>query len=183
VDDPGLPRNRIVLEQELRGLKLIGVPTVLCVTGDGRGYDVRPDVTQTFDLDGPRLVALAASVGMAAAVPETPTAPPVESRPLRLVHKQRAGAGVAVLNHVSSPATIQRFMAQARAHGLSIPVLGSVAVYTDAVSAAVLQGLPGMDLDGNLVAQVLDATDPLEVGIELAVREARALLSINGIEE
>ena len=58
-------RNRVVLEQELRGLKLIGVQTVFCVTGDGRGYDVRPDVTQTFDLDGPRLVALAASLGMA----------------------------------------------------------------------------------------------------------------------
>ena len=84
-----------MLEQELRALKLIEVPIVLCVTGDGRGYDVRPDVTQTFDLDGLRLVALAASVGIASAAPETPTAPPVEARPFRLVQKQRAGAGVA----------------------------------------------------------------------------------------
>ena len=37
----------------------------------------RPDVTQTFDLDGPRLVALARRCGRVAAVPETPTAPPV----------------------------------------------------------------------------------------------------------
>ncbi len=35
----------------------------LYVTGDARSYDVRPDVTQVFDLDGPRLAALAASVG------------------------------------------------------------------------------------------------------------------------
>ena len=33
--------------------------------------DVRPDVTQVFDLDGPRLAALAASVGIPAAVPES----------------------------------------------------------------------------------------------------------------
>jgi 5,10-methylenetetrahydrofolate reductase len=33
-------RNRIALEQELRGLDFVGVRTVLCVTGDGRGYDV-----------------------------------------------------------------------------------------------------------------------------------------------
>src|SRR6185369_12445480 len=32
-------RNRIVLEQELHGLREIGPATVLCVTGDGRAYD------------------------------------------------------------------------------------------------------------------------------------------------
>ncbi|HEU4545017.1 MAG TPA: hypothetical protein VFR88_01875, partial [Microlunatus sp.] len=48
-------RNRIVLEQELRALALDGLATVLCVTGDGRAFDVRPDVTQAFDLDGTRL--------------------------------------------------------------------------------------------------------------------------------
>ena len=73
-------RNRVVLEQGLRGLRFTGAKTVFCVTGDSRGYDVRADVTQTFDLDGPRLVALAASLDMVAAVPETPTAPPTHIR-------------------------------------------------------------------------------------------------------
>ena len=62
-------RNRIVLEEELSGLRHLGVDAVLCVTGDARAYDVRPDVTQVFDLDGPRLAALAASIGISAAVP------------------------------------------------------------------------------------------------------------------
>ncbi|MCV7058784.1 methylenetetrahydrofolate reductase [Mycolicibacterium gilvum] len=174
-------RNRVVLEQELRGLSLLGVQTVLCVTGDGRAYDVRPDVTQTFDLDGPRLVELAASLGMVAAVPETPTAPPVARRPLRLVQKQHAGAGIAVLNHVSSPSTVAEFMAAARAAGLVIPVLAAVAVFTDDVSAAVLQGLPGLALDPAVVDRVLAAPDPVEAGIEAAVAEARALLAIDGV--
>jgi 5,10-methylenetetrahydrofolate reductase len=175
-------RNRIVLEQELRGLALLGVRTVLCVTGDGRAYDVRPDVTQTFDLDGPRLVALAAGLGMTAAVPETPTAPPVAGRPLRLVQKQRAGASIAVLNHVSSPQQVADFMAAARAAGLTIPVLGAVAVFTDETSAAVLQGLPGLALDRAVVAGVLGARDPVEAGIAAAVAEARALLAIDGVD-
>ncbi|MGQ9408504.1 methylenetetrahydrofolate reductase [Mycolicibacterium gilvum] len=174
-------RNRVVLEQELRGLSLLGVQTVLCVTGDGRAYDVRPDVTQTFDLDGPRLVELAASLAMVAAVPETPTAPPVARRPLRLVQKQHAGAGIAVLNHVSSPSTVAEFMAAARAAGLVIPVLAAVAVFTDDVSAAVLQGLPGLALDRAVVDRVLAAPDPVEAGIEAAVAEARALLAIDGV--
>jgi methylenetetrahydrofolate reductase (NADPH) len=174
-------RNRIVLEQELRGLHSIGVGTVFCVTGDGRGYDVRPDVTQTFDLDGPRLVALAASAGMIAAVPETPTAPPVSARPVRLLEKQRAGASLAVLNHVPRPERIGDFMATARAVGLTIPVLAAVAVFTDSVSAAVLQGLPGLELDPAVTETVLGAADPVAAGIAAAVDEARALLSIDGV--
>ncbi|WP_406817693.1 methylenetetrahydrofolate reductase C-terminal domain-containing protein [Mycobacterium sp. M23085] len=175
-------RNRVVLEQELRGLRSIDVDTVLCVTGDGRGYDVRPDVTQTFDLDGPRLVSLAASVGMAAAVPETPTAPPVHRRPARLVEKQRAGASLAVLNHVPSPDMVAGFVKTARSVGLTIPVIAAVAVFTDSTSAAVLEGLPGLELDPVVKQQVLTAPDPVTAGIAAAVREARALLAIEGVE-
>ena len=175
-------RNRIVLEQELRGLRFTGATTVFCVTGDGRGYDVRPDVTQTFDLDGPRLVALAASLDMVAAVPETPTAPPTHARAGRLVEKQRAGASLAVLNHVSSASALSAFMNDALAAGLHIPVLAAVAVFTDVVSAAVLQGLPGLELEAELVDEVVNAPDPIEAGIEAAVAEARELLAINGID-
>jgi 5,10-methylenetetrahydrofolate reductase len=175
-------RNRIVLEQELRGLKLIGVQTVFCVTGDGRGYDVRPDVTQTFDLDGPRLVALATELGITAAVPETPTAPPLAARPARLVQKQRAGARIAVLNHVPSPAAVEAYVTAAQSVGLTIPVLAAVAVFTDLMSAAVLQGLPGLELDPAIVDGVLTAADPVEAGIAAAVAEARALLAIDGVE-
>ena len=171
-----------MLEQELRGLAFpLGVRTVFCVTGDGRGYDVRPDVTQTFDLDGPRLVELSASLGMIAAVPETPTAPPIHARPVRLVQKQRAGASVAVLNHVTRPASVGRFVEAARAAGLTMPVLAAVAVFTDALSAAVLQGLPGLQLDPDVVGQVLGSNNPIEAGIDAAVAEAQTLLRIDGV--
>ena len=175
-------RNRIVLEQELRGLHFNGATTVFCVTGDGRGYDVRADVTQTFDLDGPRLVALAASLDMIASVPETPTAPPVHARAARLVEKQRAGASLAVLNHVSSASALSAFIDDARSAGLRIPVVAAVVVFTDYVSAAVLQGLPGLDLDPAVVDSVVNAADPVEAGIAAAVAEARELLQIEGID-
>jgi 5,10-methylenetetrahydrofolate reductase len=175
-------RNRVVLEQELRGLLSIGVDTVLCVTGDGRGYDVRPDVTQTFDLDGVRLVSLAASVGVIPAATETPTAPPVHARPGRLVEKQRAGASLAVLNHVPFPDMVAQFMKTAQSAGLSIPVIAAVAVFTDSVSAAVLQGLPGLELGEAVTEEVLNSADPVAAGIAAAVTEARALLAIEGVE-
>jgi methylenetetrahydrofolate reductase (NADPH) len=173
-------RNRIVLEQELNGLRHLDVDAVLCVTGDARGYDVRPDVTQVFDLDGPRLAALAAGAGLTAAVPETPAAHPRALRPARLVQKQRAGAAVAVLNHASA-ATVSAFMAGAAAAGVTIPVIAGVAVFTDEPSAAVLSALPGLELDPAAVTAVLAATDPVEAGITAAAREAAALLALPGI--
>src|SRR6202000_1904832 len=91
--------NVVVLNQDLIGLRHLDVDAVLCVTGDARAYDVRPDVTQVFDLDGPRLAALAASIGISAAAPKPPPAPPRHLRAARLAQKQRAGAAVAVLNH------------------------------------------------------------------------------------
>jgi methylenetetrahydrofolate reductase (NADPH) len=175
-------RNRLVLEQDLRGLHHLGIRTVLCVTGDGRAYDVLPGVSQVFDLDGTRLAALAASVGMAPGVVETPTASPRWLRPARLVEKQRAGASVGVLNHVGAVSDVADFMCVARRHGLVIPVIASVAVFTDAASAAVLQALPGLDLDPDAVAAVTGARDPVTAGIDSAVAEAAALLAIDGID-
>ena len=173
-------RNRIVLEQELNGLRHLDVDAVLCVTGDARAYDVRPDVTQVFDLDGPRLAALAAAAGLAAAVPETPAAPPRDLRPARLAQKQRAGAAVAVLNHAAL-GTVTAFMAGAARAGVTVPVIAGVAVFTDEPSAAVLSALPGLELEPAAVRAVLGAPDPVEAGIAAAARGAAALLALPGV--
>ena len=160
-------RNRVVLEQELAGLAAVGVDGVLCVTGDGRGASVRPGVTQVFDLDGIRLTALAAGMGLPVAVPESPEAPPGRHlRPARVAQKQRAGAQVCVLNHVSGPARVAAFVAAARAAGATLPFVAGVAVYTDEPSARVLQRFPGLHLDDAVVERVLAAPDPREAGID-----------------
>src|SRR4051812_49401609 len=173
--------NRVVLEQELAGLAALGVDGVLCVTGDGRGVSVRPGVSQVFDLDGVRLAALAAALGLPVAVPESPEAPPVDLRPARVAEKQRAGAHLCVLNHVSSPARVAAFVAAARAAGATLPFVAGVAVYTDERSARVLQRFPGLHLDGAVVERVLASPDPREAGIAAAVAEARALLAVPGV--
>ncbi len=174
-------RNRVVLEQELMGLAALGVEGVLCVTGDVRAPGVRGDVTQVFDLDGTRLAALAAAVGLVASVPEAPEAPPTALRAARVAQKQRAGARLCVLNHVSTPRAVDRFVTAARRAGVTLPFVAGVAVYTDERSARVLQAFPGLHLDGAVVDGVLRAADPVAAGIAAAVAEARALLAIPGV--
>ena len=174
-------RNRVVLEQELAGLAAVGVDGVLCVTGDARGPGVRAGASQVFDLDGTRLAALAADTGLAVAVPESPEAPPMELRPARVAAKQRAGAQLCVLNHVSSPARVAAFVAGARSAGATLPFVAGVAVYTDERSARVLERFPGLHLDGAGVERVLAAPDPRAAGIAAGVAEARALLAVPGV--
>ena len=173
-------RNRVVLEQELAGLAFAEVAGVLAVTGDGRAQGVRPDVTQVFDIDSTWLAWLAAAAGLPVAVAESPDAPPLPLRPHRLRQKERAGADLAVLNHVGSPERLDRFARAARAAGVTIPLIAGVAVYTDERSAAVLS-LPGLHLDRRQVAAVLEAPDPVAAGIASAVAEAKALLAIDGV--
>ena len=72
----------------------------------------------SVELEGTRLATLAASRGLPAAVAETPTAPPARLRPERLLRKQQAGASVAVLNHVRSPAEVADFLTGARTLGV-----------------------------------------------------------------
>ncbi len=56
-----------------------------------------------------------------------------------------------------------------------------MAVFTDAPSAAVLTALPGLEIDPTAVAEVIEAADPVQAGIEHAVREARQLLAVPGV--
>ncbi len=174
-------RNRLVLEQELAGLRHTGADGVLCVTGDGRAPGIRPGVTQVFDLDGTRLAAMAAAAGLPVAVPEAPAAPPAGLRPYRLLAKQQAGARLAVLNHVGSAAQARGFAQQAGQLGVTMPLIAGVAVYTDEPSAAVLAGFPGLQVDRAAMARVLAAPDPVAAGIAVAVAEARELLAIDQV--
>lgn len=176
-------RNRIVLEQEIAGLGVLPdrPAGLLCVTGDARAPGTRPGVTQVFDLDSTQLAALAAPVNLPIAVAEAPESPPGEVRAVRVLSKQRAGAGICFLNHVSSAAAVARFIAACRSLGVTLSFVAGVAVYTDERSARVLQAFPGLSLDADHVEAVLAAPDSEEAGIEAAVQEARELLSVDGV--
>ena len=141
-------------------------------------------MTQTFDLDGLRLVSLAASIGVVAAVPETPTAPPVwmsmSATPGGKTARRRRKHG----GTRSSVTSADRVADWNRLGGGSVESgdRGSRGVHRQRVGGGALQGLPGLELEPSVTEEVLNAPDPVAAGIEAAVAEAHALLSIQGVD-
>jgi 5,10-methylenetetrahydrofolate reductase len=174
-------RNRVVLEAELAALAHVDAAGVHCVTGDSRARSVRDDATQVFDLDGTRLTALAAEVGLCASVAATPAAPPTHERPTRVLEKQRAGAGACFVNHAGGSGPVAAFVAAARGRGVTIPFIPCVAVITDRESLMVLERFPGLVVDPEVRRSVLEATDGREAGVTAAVDEALRMLAIEGV--
>lgn len=174
-------RNAVVLRSELAALDALEVDGVHCVTGDARGPSAADDATQVFDLDALRLTELAHRAGLVTSVAATPSAPPTDQRPQRTVDKERAGASLCFVNHSGGPEPVARFVDAAREAGATMAFVACVAVFTDAPSAAVLDAFPGLELDQASVTAVLGSRDPVAAGIDAAVKQAEAMLAIDGV--
>lgn len=148
-----------------------------CVTGDhpaARGLapaDVRP-----FRVDSMELIDAVARAGGVASAAESPAAPPVGLRPARVLEKQRAGAGIVVLNHAGSAEDLVSFADAAHERGVSVPLVAPVPLVTDRESARGLAAFPGLLPPPGHLEAVVGADDPREAGIDGAARLAVTLL-------
>ena len=132
-------------------------------------------------IDALRRVEVAASSGLEVSVAASPSAPPAEQRPGRLAAKAAAGATTCFINHCGGPEVVAAFMAEAVAVGAHMDFLACVPVISDPASAAALSALPGLVLDGDVVARVArSGGDPL-AGVLAAQALSQAMLSIPGI--
>ncbi len=126
-----------------------------------RGPGVRPGVTQVFDLDGTRLTALAAGMGLAVAVPESPDAPPVDLPP-GAGGAEAAGRRAAVRAQPRErprPAWRPSSRPPGRPARRCRSSPGSPSTPTSP-RRGVLQRFPGLHLDDAVVERVLAAPDP-----------------------
>jgi methylenetetrahydrofolate reductase (NADPH) len=174
-------RNRVALEGELAALADIGVGGVHCVTGDHTASGHRPDAAPVFDLDSPRLVAIAHAVGLATSVAESPASPPVTQRAARVAMKAQAGADLCMLQYAGEVADVAAFVAQVCAVAPGVGVLPGVPVLTDVAGARLLSSFAAAVLPAGYAERVLAAADPYETGIAAAAALGRELLAIDGV--
>jgi methylenetetrahydrofolate reductase (NADPH) len=173
-------RNRVALEGELAGLSATGAPAVHCVTGDHPILGHRPDAEPVFDLDSPRLAALAGRTDLLVSVAESPQAPPVARRPARAASKARAGAHVCFINHTASPEDVGAFIAAANDEGATLAFLACVPIATSPAALERIARFAGGTLPAATVA-ALDERDRVGAAIRAAVAHAEALIAVDGV--
>ena len=118
----------------------------------------------------------ARDAGATVSTGESPTAPPTDARPARVVAKQRAGADIVVLNHAGSTRDLVAFADRCAAAGADLAVVAPVPVITDEHSARILDQFPGLVLPDGLVERVLASSDRRRAGIEEAIAMGKTLV-------
>ena len=194
-------RNRIALQGDLLGAASLGVRDALLVTGNHVLVGDSPSATAVFDLDSPRLLAIADRLrtegrfdnGRAVEVkPDLhlgsvahPFAPPLGDRPRQVLRKVRSGADFIVTQHIFDLPRWREFIAGVNAlRGDERPfaLLGGVAIMpSEPIARAVNAGLRGFSIPEQILDRLRQAKDPQDTGLDIAAETVRELHETDGV--
>ena len=184
-------RNRMALQSELLSASILGVGSVLCLTGDYISVGDHPQAKPVFDLDS---VQLLQTVGMmnegkdlagnemqggtdifpGAVV--TPEADPIEPQMLKFEKKIAAGAKFIQTQAIYDIDNFKRFMEQARKFDAKI-MAGIVLLVTPGMARYMNKNVPGIFVPDALIDEMASAEKgkKLAAGIRIAGRMIKQL--------
>ena len=190
----GRDRNRIALENDLMGLGVLGVTSLLLTRGEELPAGYKPPTRQVLELSGEDLVTTALQLGEDESVPAVPGfcvgtaatvfAPKAGWTPKALQTRVDAGVVFVQTQLCFNMKTLRRYMEHLVAARLTwrCAVIVSLAVLPDAASARVLkQHLHGAVLPEKLVQRIGQATDPEQEGILVCAEKIQRLREIPGV--
>ena len=187
-------RNRIALQAELLGAHALGIPNVLCLTGDPVRAGDQPEARPVNELEAVRLLRLVSSLNAgsdpvkgllpdggiqlfcgAAADPHSPSWSGLASRVRR---KAEAGARFMQTQMVMHPDALKRFVEEITGP-LGIPVLAGVFLLKSARNAQFINRVvPGAAIPEHLIDRLAAAVDPAAEGMVIAAEQIRSYASI-----
>lgn len=176
-------RNRLALEADLLGGRLLNVPNILCLRGDEMEVSDQPDARSVRDLDVVELIALASGAGeaepafcvLAACDPAIGLGPV----PLaRLRAKLAAGARILETQPVFDLRHFAGWLRELRDAGIETPVLADVSVVASVREAELLESIPYVQAPTGLADRV--RRDP-GAGVALAAELVAGLLAVPGV--
>jgi methylenetetrahydrofolate reductase (NADPH) len=188
-------RNRIALQADLLGAHALGIPNVLCLTGDPVRAGDQPNARPVNDLESVRLLQLVASLNAgrdpvngqlpdgginlycgAAADPHTRSWQALATRVRR---KRDAGAQFMQTQMVMHPEALKRFVEEITAP-LGLPVLAGVFLLKSARNAMFINRVvPGVAIPQELIDRLANAADPAAEGIAIAAEQVAAYSRIS----
>lgn len=187
-------RNRIALQAELLGAHALGIPNVLCLTGDPVRAGDQPEARPVNELEAVRLLRLVSSLNAgsdpvkgllpdggiqlfcgAAADPHSPSWSGLASRVRR---KAEAGARFMQTQMVMHPDALKRFVEEITGP-LGIPVLAGVFLLKSARNAQFINRVvPGAAIPEHLIDRLAAAVDPAAEGMVIAAEQIRSYAAI-----
>ena len=194
-------RNRIALQADLLGAAAIGIPNMLCLTGDHQRYGDQPEAKGVFDLDSIQLTWLARTMRdeqrllsgrRLATAPrwfigavENPFAAPQRFRAERMGKKVAAGAQFLQTQFVFDVDILARWMEQVRDLGLHerCYILPTVGAIRSLRVLELMHSLPGLYIPEHVDRRLRGVSEERlpEEGLDVCVETIQHLREIPGI--
>jgi methylenetetrahydrofolate reductase (NADPH) len=192
-------KNRLAVQSDIVGAALHGIENICCLTGDDVTAGDEPQARRVFDLDGPQLIRVTATLArgrylsgrrldppphLFIGAVENPGAPPYTYRVQRARKKAVAGARFLQLQICYHPDRLAAFMAEAVRTGLadSCAILPTICLTSGAKALRYMhERVPGINVPPELAARVEVAADPREAAYQLALDQARYALDLPGV--
>lgn len=197
-------RNRIALQAEVLGAGALGIPNLVCLTGDHQRFGDHPEAKGVFDLDSVQFLylvsklrkgtllndrPLTAAPNLFLGCVENPFAAPLEFRAVRLGKKIQAGARFCQTQIIYDVATFARFMAQARDLGLTRRafILAGVGPIRSAQAVKFMRdSVPGLVIPDAIVRRMerTPADQQAEEGVRIClevIEQVRAIPGLAGV--
>jgi len=184
-------RNRLALQSELLSAWVLGVRSVLCLTGDYVSVGDHPQAKPVFDLDSVQLLQtvgllnggkdlaakeLQGGTDFFAGAVVTPEADPIEPQMLKFAKKAAAGARFFQTQAVYDLENFKRFMERARQWPVKI-MAGIVLLASASMARYMNKNVPGIFVPDRLIDELAGAEKgkALETGIRIAGRMIKQL--------
>lgn len=190
----GRDRNRIALENDLLGLGVLGVTSLLLTRGEELPSGYKPATRQVLELSGEDLVTTAVQLGEDESVPAVPEfcvgtaatvfAPKAAWTPKSLLARVDAGVGFIQTQVCFNMKALRRYMTHLVDSRLTwrCAVIVSLAVLPDAATARQMQQhLHGTVMPEKVVQRLAQAADAEREGVRLAAERIQRLQEIPGV--
>ena len=184
-------RNRLALQSELLSAWILGVRSVLCLTGDYITIGDHPQAKPVFDLDSVQLLqtvaqlnagkdlsdnALQGGTDFLAGAVVTPEADPLEPQLMKFEKKIAAGAKFIQTQAIYDLDNFRRFMEMARRYDVKV-MAGVVLLVSARMARYMNENVPGIFVPDALVEEMAGAEKGKGVatGIRIAGRMIKQL--------
>ena len=194
-------RNRLAMQSDILGAAALGLPNLLCLSGDHQTFGNHPEAKNVYDVDSMQLIAMVKKmrddkqflcgdeikehepklfIGAVA----NPFADPFEFRVMRLAKKIEAGADFIQTQCIFDINKFAGWMKMVVKEGLHKEVYilaGLTPVRSHRALTYMKNNVAGMSIPDELITRMESADDPKEEGVKICLEMIKRIKDIEGV--